>query len=74
MRELKSSEFSEKRHDVTQSQRDAPHTVQMAKVREYEAGMLAVVKPAAVAAAHFKSADRSDEAVRRRQHDQVPKQ
>lgn len=48
--------------------------VVMAKVREYEAGMLAVVKPAAVAAAHFKSADRSDEAVRRRQHDQVPKQ
>ena len=29
VRELKSSEFSEKRHDVTQSQRDAPHTVQM---------------------------------------------
>ena len=29
VRELKSSEFSEKRHYVTQSQRDAPHTVQM---------------------------------------------
>jgi tRNA (guanine10-N2)-methyltransferase len=44
--------------------------VVMVKVREYEAGMVASVKPATVAAAHFKRADRSDEAVRRRQNDQ----
>jgi tRNA (guanine10-N2)-methyltransferase len=44
--------------------------VVMVKVREYEAGMVADVKPAAVAAAHFKNAERSDEALRRRQHDQ----
>jgi tRNA (guanine10-N2)-methyltransferase len=44
--------------------------VVMVKVREYEAGMVADVKPAAVAAAHFKNADRSDEALRRRHHDQ----
>jgi tRNA G10 N-methylase Trm11 len=44
--------------------------VVMVKVREYEAGMVADVKPGAVAAAHFKNADRSDEAVRRRHHDQ----
>ena len=44
--------------------------VVMVKVREYETGMVADVKPAAVAAAHFKNADRSDEAVRRRRHDQ----
>ncbi len=44
--------------------------VVMVKVREFEAGMVASVKPANVAAAHFKRADRSDEAVRSRQHDQ----
>lgn len=44
--------------------------VVMVKVREYEAGMMAQVKPGTVAAAHFKRADRSDEAVRRRQNDQ----
>jgi tRNA (guanine10-N2)-methyltransferase len=43
----------------------------MVKVREYETGMVATVKPETVAAAHFKSAERSDEAVRRRQHDHL---
>jgi tRNA (guanine10-N2)-methyltransferase len=37
--------------------------VVMVKVREYEAGMVANVKPATVAASHFKKAERSDSVV-----------